>query len=469
MPASPRLLLVDDDPGLLRTLQLLLEDEGGYAVETATSGERALETLRSRVGIRAVITDVVMPGMGGIELLRAVRQEWPETPVILTTAFGSVPSAVEAMKLGAFQYLTKPVDPEEMLVQVQRALAQARQAGEHARLRERAGDPERFDALVGGSVRMAELREKIAKLAAVDSTVLVRGETGTGKELVARLIHRASPRATEPFVVVNCTVIPGELIESELFGHERGAFTGATAARPGRIVDAEGGTLLLDEVGDMPLALQPKLLRFLQERTVCRVGGGRERVVDVRVVAATHRDLERAMADGSFRADLFHRLDTVPIAVPPLRERTEDLPGLSAHLLAKVAGRLGRPAPAIAGDALRALALHPFPGNVRELENLLERALVLRAAGPAAPELTAADLGLAPARSPTAPFPIPLEGGLAELRRTTATSERDVIQRALLAWPHLSRAAIAARLGTNRRVLELRMKSYGLDRRPDER
>ncbi|MBP7149308.1 MAG: sigma-54-dependent Fis family transcriptional regulator, partial [Acidobacteria bacterium] len=278
MTTRPRILLVDDDTGMLRTLQVLLED-AGYEVDTASSGDLAVERLR-RGGVHAVLSDVAMPGMDGIALLRAVRDQRPNVPTILMTAFGSVRTAVEAMKLGAYQYLTKPVDPDELLVLLQRALAQARAEAEHRQLRERAGDPEQYDLLVGESPAMAALRETIGRVAAVDSTVLVRGETGTGKELVARLIHRGSHRAPHPFVVVNCTAIPGELIESELFGHEKGAFTGATASRAGRIEEAEGGTLMLDEIGDMPPLLQPKLLRFLQDRIYRRVGGSGDRAAD---------------------------------------------------------------------------------------------------------------------------------------------------------------------------------------------
>ncbi len=457
MPPETKLLLVDDDAAQLRTLQVLLEDEG-YAVEAAASGALALERLERDPAIRLVVTDLSMPGMDGLALLRTVAAQRPGLPVILVTAFGSVKSAVEAMRLGAFQYLGKPVDPDELLLQVSRALAQARLVAEHARLRERTGNPEAWDTLVGSGPAMAELRRAIERVAAVDSTVLVRGETGTGKELVARLIHAAGPRARQPFVTVNCTAIPGELIESEIFGHEKGAFTGAVGLRPGRIEEAAGGTLLLDEIGDMPPALQPKLLRFLQERTVRRVGGNVERRVDVRVVAATHRDLERAMADGAFRPDLYHRLDTIPVLIPPLRDRLEDLPELVAHLAAKISRRIGRPAPSVEPDALQALARYRFPGNVRELENLVERAIVLGGEG----VLRAAHFGALDAAGPDGPLALPVENGLARLAALATATERDLIRRAVAAWPTLSNSEIADRLGTNRRVLELRMKEFGV-------
>jgi transcriptional regulator with GAF, ATPase, and Fis domain len=312
---------------------------------------------------------------------------------------------------------------------------------------------------------MAELRRLIERVAAVDSTVLIRGETGTGKELVARLIHASSPRADRPFVVVNCTAIPRDLLESELFGHVKGAFTGATAHRVGRFEQADGGTLLLDEVGDMPTELQPKLLRVLQDRRVQRIGADRERELDVRVLAATHRDLEGAIADGDFREDLFHRLNTIPVAIPPLRERLDDLPGLAGHLLAKVAHRMGRAIPKLtarAEDALRAMA---FPGNVRELENLLERALVLEDPGPDGLDLVAVEDIRPPSRTGSRLDQLPLEGGFTALGERHRAAEEALIRRALRTWPGRSNADIAQRLGTNRRILEKRIADHGIDKK----
>jgi DNA-binding NtrC family response regulator len=457
----PRVLLVDDDTGLLRTIQVLLEDEKGWTVEAVSSAPLAIEKLRASP-FDVLLTDLSMPGGDGLFLLREARALRPELPVLLMTAFGSVRSAVEAMKLGASQYLTKPVDPDELILQVERALESARLAAENRSLRERAGDPESFDILVGESAPIRSLRSVIGRLAGVDSTVLVRGETGTGKELVARLVHRGGPRSARPFVVVNCTAIPGELFESELFGHERGAFTGAGAPRVGRVEEADGGTLFLDEVGDMPAELQPKLLRFLQDRSYRRVGGARERAADVRVLAATHRPLEEAMSAGLFRPDLFHRLSTIPVHIAPLRERMEDLPLLAEHLLGKLARRLGRPRLALSAEALERLATHTFPGNVRELENLLERALVLGAAAPGepiGPEAFALPLS---AERPEAPRTLPLRDGLQTLEASFKAAERDLLSRALAEWPELPHAEIAARLGTSRRVLELRLEEHSL-------
>ncbi len=456
-------LLVDDDPGLLRTIQLLLEDEAGYRVTTAASGEAAIQLLDRTGGFDVVVSDVAMPGMDGIRLLELIRERYPRLPVILITAYASVRSAVEAMCAGAFQYLAKPVDPDELLLQVERALGASRLESEHRDLRDRTGDPGRFDTLVGTSAVMERLRETISRLAAVDSTVLIRGETGVGKELVARLIHKRGPRRDRPFVVVNCTAIPGELIESELFGHEKGAFTGAAASRCGRIEDADGGTLLLDEIGDMPAALQPKLLRFLQEGTVQRVGGRRERRVDVRILAATHRDLEDAIAEGSFREDLYHRLNTIPIRVPPLREHLEDLPELVEHLAAKICRRLRRPTARFAPGALDALRDYTFPGNVRELENLLERSIVL---SPEPGQVTRIPVPTTSRQPETVLDAIPLDGGFLRLRELTEHAEAALIRRALAAWPGLSHERIARRLGTTRRVLEARLRRTSVPAEP---
>jgi len=457
----PRVLLVDDDTGLLRTIQVLLEDEKGWTVEAVPSAPLALEKLRS-APFDVLLTDLSMPGGDGLFLLREARALRPELPVLLMTAFGSVRSAVEAMKLGAAQYLTKPVDPDELILQVERALEATRLAAENRSLRERSGDPESFDLLVGESPSVRALRGVIERLAGVDSTVLVRGETGTGKELVARLVHRGGARSARPFVVVNCTAIPGELFESELFGHERGAFTGAGAPRSGRVEEADGGTLFLDEVGDMPADLQPKLLRFLQDRSYRRVGGARERAADVRVLAATHRPLEDAMAAGLFRPDLFHRLSTIPVHVAPLRERMEDLPLLAEHLLGKLARRLGRPRVALSAAALERLATHTFPGNVRELENLLERAVVLGPTAPGesiGPEAFAFPSAVAGARGTQT---LSLRDGLRTLEASFKAAERDLLARALAEWPDLPHAEVAARLGTSRRILELRIEEHAL-------
>lgn len=462
---SHRVLVVDDDRPFLISLQALLEDEGGYRVECAGSGTEALRILSERSGIRVVVSDFSMPNMDGVELMQTVHESSPDIVFILMTAHGSVAAAVEAMRQGAYQYLTKPIEPDELLLQVERAVKLTAAQEKYRSLEERYGDPASTDVLIGSSRPMTALRSTINGLTHVDSTVLIRGETGVGKELVARLIHRNGPRSSQAFVVVNCTAIPHELLESELFGHEKGSFTGATSARRGRIEEAEGGTLLLDEVGDMPLDLQPKLLRFLQEHTMRRVGGICDRKTDVRVMAATHRDLEFAMADGLFRKDLYYRLNTIPVVVPPLRDRLDDLAELCEHLVAKIALRLRRPPLPISDDALGTLARHDFPGNVRELENLLERAMVLGAVSQAI-EITFPSLTIQAGVAADSNLPeIPLDDGFQALCDLNGRMEADLIRRALKAWPHSSNCEIAERLGTNRRVLELRMKEHHIDKR----
>ena len=459
MGVTQRILVVDDDPSFARTLVILLEGEG-YTVETAHSGSEALNRIEQSSRFDAMVCDLAMPGMSGLDVLRNLEGRNVHLPVIMMTAHSSIETAVEAIKLGARQYLAKPIDPEELLLQIERAVEHVKLARAHRDLRRRTGDPERFDVVIGSSPAMTALRRVVEQLAMVDSTVLIRGETGTGKELVARSIHRGGPRADGAFVVVNCTAIPGDLLESELFGHEKGAFTGATSARAGRIEQADGGTLLLDEIGDMPISLQPKLLRFLQERQVQRVGSAREKRVDVRVLAATHRNLEQALCNGDFREDLFHRLNTVPITIPPLRDRREDLPELIKHLTAKVCQRLGgidRQLPPAFAERLESM---PLTGNVRELENLIERQLVI-GDSPDALDVTAAPPGDGgpPPRELAA---IPLDNGFQSLREAFQRAEKDLVARAVVAWANLSDEQIARRLGTRRRVLERRMKDYGI-------
>jgi transcriptional regulator with GAF, ATPase, and Fis domain len=322
-------------------------------------------------------------------------------------------------------------------------------------------DEHEFDTLAGDSLAIERVRQAIARAARVDSTILLEGETGTGKDLVARLIHRASPRQGRPFVVVNCSSLPADQLEAELFGHERGA--GGATARRGRIEEAEGGTVLLDEVGDLPRTLQPKILRFLQDHTIRPVGGGQDRPADVRIIAATQRNLREATESGEFRSDLYYRLAAVPLELPPLRTHAEDVPVLARHLVVKLTNRLGRSPVDMGDDVLAVLAQYPFPGNVRELQNVLERALVLGIGDSGRRHIEPRDLPEHVSRPQPWPAPkLPLEGGLTRLQALVAHLERDVIQRAVQTWPHLSNTQIAGRLGTNRRVFELRLRQYGI-------
>ena len=374
MMRKAAILLIDDDASLRRVIEYSLK-ERGYAVRTAESGEEGLLLFGSE-RFDAVITDITMPGMNGMEVLRKVQEASPGLPVIIITAYGTIESAVEAMKLGAFDYVTKPFPSrDELHLRLQKALQHQRLERENRSLREMVNDRFSFGNVLGTSERTREVLDLAGRVAASDATVLITGESGTGKELLAKGIHLASARASEPFVAVNCAAIPENLIESELFGHVKGAFTGAVRDREGKFELAEGGTLFLDEIGDLRVDLQAKILRALQERTIDRVGGEKPVELDVRVIAATNRDLESEVRAGNFREDLYYRLSVVVLQMPPLRERKDDIPLLAEHFLKRFnPGSAARLAP----DALALLTAYGWPGNVRELENVMERASVLR-------------------------------------------------------------------------------------------
>lgn len=376
---SATLLVVDDEERMRRLLQLELEEEG-YLVETAGSAEAALARLDA-LSPDLVLTDLRMPGASGLEFLRAVRAALPETQVIVMTAYGTVETAVEAMKAGAFDYIQKPFDLDEVKVKIARALQIARLQAENKRLREQLGPLPALEAIVGESEPMRRVKDLIRRVAPTSATVLITGESGTGKELVARAIHALSPRAQGPFVAVNCGALAETLLESELFGHVRGAFTGAVRDERGKFRAADGGTIFLDEVSTMSPALQGKLLRVLQTREVSPVGSDRTIKVDVRVLAATNRPLERMVAEGAFREDLFWRLNVVNIALPPLRERASDIPMLADRFIKERCAQMGRPPCRISAAGLERLLAYEWPGNVRELENVIERSLVLSPPG----------------------------------------------------------------------------------------
>jgi two-component system response regulator HydG len=369
-------LVVDDHVEMARLLADHLTDEG-FTVDVATSGQEALTIVRGRV-LDAVVCDLRMEQVDGFDVLAAVRQVDPTLPVLIMTAFGGVENAVEAMRRGATHYFTKPFRLDEVLLYVQRAIAERRLREENRALRQAVGDRSSYAALVGRSAPMRSLYELIERVAHSPAPVLVRGESGSGKELVARALHFEGPRKDGPFVAVNCTAIPNALLESELFGHVKGSFTGATTPRRGLFLEADGGTLFLDEIGDMAPELQAKLLRVLEDGEVRAVGADASRKVDVRMVAATHQELEARVREGRFRQDLFYRLNVVPLHVPSLRERREDIPLLVEHFVAQ--SRKRNPRARLSGfspEALASLAAAPWPGNVRELENLVERLAVV--------------------------------------------------------------------------------------------
>jgi len=372
---SHAILVVDDEERLADVLAAALEDLG-YRATAVTSAQAALMALeQSRFDL--VLTDLRLPVLDGRGLLREVRRRWPEVPVIIITAFAAVRDAVELVKEGAFDYIAKPFEMEDVAATLGRALRLADVVRDNERLRSELEGRHSFDTLIGNSPSFRRVIEQVTEVCETRATVMLNGESGTGKELVARAIHFNSPRRARPFVAVNCAAIPETLLESELFGHVKGAFTGAVSNRVGRFAAAEGGTLFLDEIGDMPLAIQAKLLRVVQERSFEPVGASRSQTVDVRLVAATHKDMRAAVAAGLFREDLFYRLNVFPIRLPALRERAEDIPLLAAHFLASLSETVGKPVTGFSPAALAAMSAHDWPGNIRELHNCVERALIV--------------------------------------------------------------------------------------------
>src|SRR5262245_37489342 len=446
---SARLLIAEDDADLRDLLQDELEDVG-YETVVAIDGRSAMAHIeRERERIDLLITDVRMPGLTGVELLAAMRTQRSEAPVVVITAFGSVEEAVEMVKAGAFQYLTKPFDTDDLLRAVAEALEQSAPQREQARLRRE--QPETSARIIGASRPMQEMFKLIARAARGLSTVLITGESGTGKELVARSIHEASERKGA-FVPVNCSAIPAELMESELFGHTGQAFTGAKQARAGLFESADEGTMFLDEIGEMPLAVQPKLLRVLQEGAVRRVGADRERAVNVRVIAATNRDLENEVREGNFREDLYWRLNVIHLHIPPLRERPFDIPLLIEHFINKLAERSNQSAPNVLPETLATLTAYSWPGNARELENVIERAVALTDGDNLTPE----DL---PERVRSNGQTSGLLTRARERRMTMRQLEREYIIEALrMTNGNKSRAAEI--LGFDRRTLHRKLDEY---------
>src|SRR5437867_426697 len=370
-----RILIVEDDEIFLRPLQRTLEVEG-YDVLVVGSGEEAMELLKSD-DVDLVLTDKRLPGVDGVELVRRIKSDHPDLAVVVMTAYGTIGSAVEAMRLGAEDYLVKPFDAAEVLMVLRRAIEfQELKAASRATIRR---NQERFTLknMVARTAAMQEVFDLVSSVAGLDTTVLIHGETGVGKELLARSIHFSGARKDRPFVAVNCAAIPEELFESELFGFRKGAFTGASETRRGLFQIANGGTLLLDEVGEMPLALQSKLLRAIEEKRVTPIGSDRVVEIDVRFIATTNKDLHAEVERGAFRRDLFYRLSVMPVSIPPLRERPEDIPLLAEHFLEQASRRSKKSFRAIAPSSLEALVRYPWPGNVRELENVIERAVIV--------------------------------------------------------------------------------------------
>jgi DNA-binding NtrC family response regulator len=469
MDEPPRILIADDEPNLRRVLGAILTREG-YEVLGASDGEEALELMPR--GVHTVITDLKMPRLDGMGLLRRVASDWPDVPVIMITAHGSVDNAVEAVKLGAFDYVEKPFEREQIKQIVQKALA----TYDLHRKTATAAAPEgvrpgrgRYQ-LVGQSAAIQQVYQIIEKVADTPSTVLITGESGTGKELIAKALHQNSARAAGPFIKINCAAIPKTLMESELFGYEKGAFTGAVGSKPGRFELADKGTLFLDEIGEIPVEMQVKLLRVLQESEFERVGGIKTLKVDVRLITATNRDLARECAAGNFREDLYYRLNVVPVHIPPLRERREDIPMLVEHFITKFNDRLKKSIEGVAPDAEARLLSHHWPGNIRELENVLERTILFCEG----PRIRAGDLPPEIAMTIATPAPMAATGSqppelaaaraasLKEIvRAETERVERELIVRALEeTGGNVTQAA--RRLKISRKSLQNKMKEFGL-------
>jgi two-component system response regulator AtoC len=450
-----RVLVVDDEPGLRQSLGLLLTD-AGYAVTAETDGRRALERALAEP-FDLVLCDVRMPEMDGLAFLRAYRTRGGGALVIVMSAYGGEDAALAAMKEGAYDYLPKPFRPDEVVLTLRKAEERERLRREVAGLRAQLAASPAERGLVAESRAMAEALELVARVAERNTTVLITGESGTGKEVIARAIHRAGPRAARAFVGINCAAIPDSLLESELFGHVRGAFTGASADKAGLFEQADGGTLLLDEIGELPLGLQAKLLRVLQEGEIRRVGDQKTRGVDVRVLAATARDLGAEAAAGRFREDLYYRLNVVAIHLPPLRERRADIAPLAHHFVARLAQRFGRPL-ALSAGAIAWLEEQEWRGNVRELENAIERAVVLTDRDVLEP----ADLRREPLPTPRSPDLGEWGVGSGTLRDAVEAAEREAITAALQATSGNRRAA-AERLGVSLRTLFYKMSRLGLE------
>jgi two-component system NtrC family response regulator/two-component system response regulator HydG len=452
MPPRARILVVDDEPNARDALRTLLTDEG-FAVSEAGDGVEALATLRDQ-GADVVLADVRMPRMDGLQLVRSAREEGLPAAFVMMTAFASVETAVEAMRAGAENFLTKPLDPATVQVVLDKVLEKRELARDAEQLRARVRERFRIESIVGDSAALQAIFDVVKRAAPTKATVLLLGESGTGKELVAQAIHQESPRRDKPFVKVNCAALSETLLESELFGHERGSFTGAVGRREGRFELADGGTLFLDEIGDIAPSVQVKLLRVLQMREFERVGGTQTLKVDVRVVAATNRDLAAEVAAGKFREDLYYRLNVVAVTLPPLRARKGDIPALVSHFIKRYAQSYGKPVRGLLPGTLNALLRYDWPGNVRELENVIERAVVL-ATGV---DITADDLPpVLTGPGPAHPRPGSLIPG-ATLREI----EREAILRTLeVVDGSTSRAA--AMLGISPRKIQYRLKEYAAE------
>jgi DNA-binding NtrC family response regulator len=450
MTAPARILLVEDETNIRSALATMLEKQG-HTVRAAGTGEEALALLEDAPA-DLVITDLRMPGQGGMDFLRRMKERWPETEAVVMTAFGSIDTAVEAMRLGAYDYLTKPIDRERFPIVIAKALERHALAAENRRLRDRLAVRAKFQQMVGESEPMQQLYHLVEMVAETDVTVLLTGESGTGKEVAARAIHDKSARANGPFITLNCGALPENLFESELFGYEKGAFTGALSTKPGRFELAHGGTLLLDEVGELSMKSQVDFLRVLETKEFRRLGGTKVVKIDARIIAATNRNLEEAVKQGQFREDLYYRLNVVPVKLPPLRERSDDIPLLVDTFLREFCAQHQRELKVVSRETMRLLRLYAWPGNIRQLRNLMERLVV-----------TVADRTIGPEH-----LPAEIQASTEDARTmvvTLGTSlediEREMIRRTLAEVTN-HREKAAKLLGISLRALQYKIKQYGI-------
>jgi DNA-binding NtrC family response regulator len=448
-----KVLVIDDDASLRRVMEMQLEEIGCDIVAVA-SGKEALAALEEFTP-SLVITDLRIPGMSGMEILKLLRADHPELTIIMVTAYGTVKTAVEAMKAGAYDYLTKPIDYDELALVVNRALEHQQLLEEVRNLRITLDEKYGFESIIGRSKILLRVLEMTSRVAQTDSIALIRGETGTGKELLAKAIHQNSRRKNGPFVTINCGAIPGNLLESELFGHTKGAFTGAIAAKKGKVETADGGTLFLDEIGELPLDLQIKMLRLIQQGEIEKVGAGNSSNVDVRIIAATHRNLQAMIEDGTFREDLYYRLAVIPLELPPLRERIEDIPELIQHLFVKSKQKHGRTELHLPESLLPGFSNYDWPGNIRELENVIERLVVLAVGD----KISADDLPEFLRHGSTLPDLIRLD--LSSQGISLEAIEKDLIIKALKKF-NGNQTQAARYLDISRRTLSYRMEKHGI-------
>jgi two-component system, NtrC family, response regulator PilR len=457
---TERLLVVDDEPSMREFLDIMLSQEG-YEVITAGTGEEGLKLYRQSEP-DLVLTDVKMPGMSGLDLIREIHAYESDIPIIAITAYACADDAVRAVRSGAHDYLSKPFQIDDLRIIIRNALETRRLRRENVKLRNSIEQRNRSGDIVGKSPQISDTFDLISRVAPSKATVLILGESGTGKELVARAIHQASGRADRPFVTINCTAIPEALLESEMFGHMKGSFTGAIVNKPGLVEAAHTGTLFLDEIGEIPMSMQPKLLRFLQEREFRRVGGNEDKKVDVRVIAATNRKLEQDMEKGTFREDLYYRLNVIRIRIPPLAEREEDIPLLIQHFLEKFSKEQGKHIDKVSSLAMRVLCNYHYPGNVRELENIIERCVTLEDSDQLTADNLPSKLLENPPMTPVVSNDADIPPDGIDLNRTLENMEKKLIGRALeLTGGNRSRAA--ALLGVSFRSLRYRLLKLGME------